>query len=459
MVLTFVIIYLLFTIAIGVFANRYVKNSTDFMLAGKSLPMFVTASALFATWFGAETIIGSSSEFVQHGMLGVVEDPFGAALCLILIGVFFARPLYKMNLVSFGDFYRVKFGKSTELISSIIIIVSYFGWISAQLIALGILFHHVADIEISTGIMVAAAIVMGYTIIGGMWAVALTDTIQTVVIIIGLIIIAIMFTQKTDGVASVIENTPDGFFRFIPHKGSEYLAYIATWLTIGLGSIPQQDVFQRVMSSKSEKVAVQSSIWAGGMYLIIGLLPLYIGLCAYQLEPAAIGNEAQSFLPFVIEKHSGTFIQIIFFGAMISAILSTASGAILAPSTVLGENIIRRFYKNISDKQLLQAVRISIVLITIVAVILSFYESDIYDLVAGSSEITLVSLFIPMLGGLYFKKKSEKAALFSIFFGLIVWLVLKFCGTDITRTIYGLAASTLGWFVGLASTSKDTAKN
>lgn len=450
MVLSFVIIYLLFTIAIGIFANRYVKNSNDFMLAGKQLPMFVTASALFATWFGAETIIGSSSEFVQHGLIGVVEDPFGAALCLLLVGIFFARPLYKMNLVSFGDFYKVKFGKSTELIASIIIIISYFGWISAQLVALGILFHHVADIDISTGIIVGAAIVMGYTVIGGMWAVALTDTIQTVVIIVGLIIIAFILTEKTEGVAAVLDNTPEGFFRFLPKKGSEYLAYVATWITIGLGSIPQQDVFQRVMSSRSEKVAVQSSIWAGGMYLIVGLLPLYIGLCAFQLEPNAIGNEAQSFLPFVIEKHSGTVIQIIFFGAMISAILSTASGAILAPSTVLSENIIRKFYSHFTDKQLLKSARISIVIITIIAVILSFYESDIYELVAGSSEITLVTLFVPMLGGLYFKNKSERAALFSIFFGLIVWLVLKIYGTDITRTLYGLAASILGWFIGIA---------
>lgn len=426
------------------------------MLAGKQLPMFVTASALFATWFGAETIIGSSSEFVQHGLLGVVEDPFGAALCLLLVGVFFAKPLYKMNLVSFGDFYRVKFGESTEIISSIIIIISYFGWISAQLVALGILFHHVANIEISSGIVVGAAIVMGYTVIGGMWAVALTDTIQTIVIIIGLIIIAIMFTQKTEGVSAVLSSTPDGFFRFVPHHGSEYLAYLATWITIGLGSIPQQDVFQRVMSSKSEKVAVQSSVWAGAMYLIIGLLPLYIGLCAYQLEPAAITNENQSFLPFVIEKHSGIFIQIIFFGAMISAILSTASGAILAPSTVLSENIIRKFYQNFNDKQLLVSARISIILITVVAVVLSFYESDIYELVAGSSEITLVTLFVPMLGGLYFKKKSEKAALLSIIFGLIVWLVLKIYGTDITRTLYGLGASFLGWFIGTASLSSKS---
>ncbi|MFZ9847087.1 MAG: sodium:solute symporter family protein [Flavobacteriales bacterium] len=449
MVLSFVIIYLLFTIAIGIFANRYVKNSSDFMLAGKQLPMFVSASALFATWFGAETILGSSSEFVQHGLLGVIEDPFGAALCLLLIGFFFARPLYRMNLVSFGDFYKVKYGNTTEWMASFILIISYFGWIAAQLVALGILFHQVADIDTSTGIIIGACIVTLYTIIGGMWAVALTDTIQTIAIIVSLIIIAILLTQKTEGFSSVIENTPDGFYRFTPKEPSAWLAYLATWIMIGFGSIPQQDVFQRVMSSKSEKVAVQSSIWAGWMYLTIGLLPLYIGLCAYQIDPLAVHNKTQGFLPYAIEQHSGTFIQILFFGAMISAILSTASGAILAPSTILSENILRKFFKNINDKQLLLSARISVLLIAAISLVMSFYESDIYDLVAGSSEITLVSLFVPMLAGLYFKKTSERAAMVSIVFGLAVWLILKINDVDISRALYGFAASWVGWLIGI----------
>ncbi len=456
MILIFVILYLLFTVAIGVFANRYVKNSSDFMLAGKQLPMFVTASALFATWFGAETILGSSTEFIQHGFLGVIEDPFGAALCLLLIGFFFARPLYRMNLVSFGDFYKEKFGAKTELIASILIVISYFGWIAAQLVALGILFHQVANVPEYMGVIIGAAIVMAYTITGGMWAIALTDTIQTLVIIVGLIIIAVILTEKTDGFTAVVSNTPKDFYRFVPFEGKEWIAYIATWITIGLGSIPQQDVFQRVMSSKSEKVAAQSSIWAGFFYLSIGLIPLYIGLCAYQLEPSALLNEEQGFLPYAIQKHTNTFVQALFFGAMISAILSTASGAILAPSTVMGENILRRFRKNMDDKTLLKMVRVSVLMITLISVFISFFESDIYELVAGSSEITLASLFVPMLGGLYFKNKSERAALCSIFFGLIVWLVLKFSGTDITRTLYALGASALGWFVGISTTPKNS---
>ena len=449
MVLTFVIAYLLLTIAIGLFANRYVNNSQDFMLAGKQLPMFVTASALFATWFGAETILGSSSEFVQHGLIGVIEDPFGAALCLLLIGHFFAKKLYRMNLVSFGDFYKVKYGNKTEWLASFILIISYFGWIAAQLVALGILFHQVAHIEISTGIIIGAFIVTLYTIVGGMWAVALTDTIQTIVIIVSLIIIAILLTQKTEGFSSVINNTPSDFYRFTPKEPSAWLAYFATWITIGFGSIPQQDVFQRVMSSKSEKVAAQSSIWAGWMYLTIGLIPLYIGLCAYQIDPTALHNKTQGFLPYAIEQHCGTFIQILFFGAMISAILSTASGAILAPSTILSENILRKFNKNTNDKQLLLLARISVVIIAAIALVMSFFESDIYELVAGSSEITLVTLFVPMIGGLYFKKTSEKAALCSIVLGLVVWLSLKIYGVDISRALYGFVASWLGWFIGM----------
>lgn len=412
----------------------------------------MAASALFATWFGSETILGASSEFVDHGLLGVIEDPFGAALCLILVGIFFARPLYRLNINSFGDFYRMKFGKRVELIASLCIIFSYFTWIAAQLVALGIMANLLLGISVTSGVLICAAIVAIYTVTGGLWAVAITDTIQTVVIVVGLAVVAITLTHETEGFSAVMSNVEPGFYRFFPEASWQaILAYFAAWITIGLGSIPQQDIFQRVMAARTERIAVRSACLSGIMYVTIGLLPLYIGLCARYLSPDMVSEgNLQAVLPSVILERTGFGLQVMFFGALTSAILSTTSGAILAPATVLGENIVKPVFFNdkMEDKTILKTVRIAVIVITVVSLAFALYEGNIYNLVAQSSSLSLVSLFVPLVGGIYGKRYSESAALGSILGGMAVYIICESIGTETPALLYGLAASIIGWFMG-----------
>jgi solute:Na+ symporter, SSS family len=185
LLLTSIILYLLATIAIGYWASRRVKSSGDFMLAGRSLPLLLSSSALFATWFGSETVFGASSEFLKGGLLGVIEDPFGAALCLLLFGLFFARKLYTMNLLTLGDFFKVRYGAMTERIASVFLVPSYVGYIAAQLVAMGLILNAVTGFAIWQGVVVSAMVVTAYTYIGGMWAISITDFIQSIIIIVG----------------------------------------------------------------------------------------------------------------------------------------------------------------------------------------------------------------------------------------------------------------------------------
>jgi len=450
---TYILIYLAITLAIGIFSSRYIKGSGDFILAGRRLPLFMAASALFATWFGSETILGASSEFVSNGFLGVIEDPFGAALCLILVGAFFARPLYKMGINTFGDFYRLKFGKRVEMIAGICLVLSYFGWVAAQLVALGIMGELILGVPIEVGILVGALIVLIYTISGGLWAVAITDTIQTVMIVVGLVVIAISLTNSTEGFTEVVNHVPNHFYRFLPDGNfNDIMVYLAAWITIGLGSIPQQDVFQRVMAGKNEKIAVQSSYLGGILYLTIGLLPLYIGLCANYIDPEyAQALDRESILPQIVLSKTGLGIQVLFFGALISAILSTTSGAILAPATILSENLLKPlFKKGITDKQELLLIRASIVLVTAVSISFAFKQGNIYDLVSVSSSMSLVSLFIPLVAGIYFRRRSEAAALCSIIAGFVVWLLTDLFESQVPSLVWGLLASWGGWYMGIA---------
>lgn len=449
MLLTFIIAYLLLTLAIGWWASRKVKTTKDFVIAGQNLPLLLAGSALFATWFGSETIMGAPSEFVEHGLIGVVEDPFGAALCLILVGLFFARPLYRMNILTFNDFFRLRFSRRTELITSIIIVPSYFGWIAAQLVAMAIVLNVIAGVSVFAGIAICTLVVLFYTYIGGMWAVSITDFVQTFMILIGLLFLAYQLSDQLGGVPTVLEQMPDDFFHFLPEGNLEsILAYVAAWITIGLGSIPQQDVFQRVMAAKSERTAVRASYLGGLMYLTIGLIPLFIGLCSKLLYPELQEGDAQLVIPQMVLQHGNIFIQILFFGALLSAILSTTSGAVLAPATVIGENIIRPNFKNLEDAQLLKVMRLAVVGVAICSAFMATLKTNIYDLVAQSSTLSLVSLFIPLTIGLYWRRASDVGAILSIALGMVAWVIAEFTGGPVPAIIVGGVASLIGMLVG-----------
>jgi Na+/proline symporter len=427
LLLTAIIIYLLITVAIGAWSSKLVKNSNDFVLAGRQLPLFLSASALFATWFGSETIFGASSEYLEHGLQGVMEDPFGGALCLVLFGVFYLRPMYKMNVLTIGDVYKRLFGKRVEFFASIFMIPPYFGYVAAQLVAMALIFTTVADISLSTGIVISAGIVVFYTFLGGMWAISITDFIQTTLIVVGLIWVAILVSQKAGGVMPILESAPEGSFQFFPDANPiSWLNYVGAWMIIGLGSIPSQDIYQRVMSAKSERVALRSTYLAGGFYVTIGLLPLFIALGAKFLYPEIYLENKQLLLPEMVLRHSGMHIQILFFGALISAIMSTTSSGLLAPSAIISENLIRPYFGNrLKDKHFLWILRFNIITVAVIATVLAQWRSNIYELVAGASILMLVSLFVPLTAGLYWKKASEMGALMSLIFGMISFLVFS----------------------------------
>jgi SSS family solute:Na+ symporter len=458
MLLIFIGLYLFITLLIGWFSSKLVKDPKDFVLAGRKMPTFVVASGLFATWFGSETVMGASSEFLDKGLLGVIEDPFGAALCLLLIGLFFARPLYKLKLYTFSDYFRQRFGKKVELISALFMVPSYFSWIAAQLIALAIIIHSISGLPFVWGVVFCAAIVLFYTYLGGMWSISITDTIQTFIIIGGLSYLAYYFFDKSGDIFLEKNRFPDDFFRFFPKEKNtkNWLLYFSAWITIGWGSIPQQDVFQRVLSAKSEKAAVNGSIISSIMYLSVAFLPLsvvYFGSISY---PDLLAEDNQMFIPKLVLAHSNLFVQILFFGALISAILSTCSAAVLAPATVIAENIIKPYMGDkINDKDLLKIMRYSTVVISILAVGMTFIKTNIYELVGEASALSLVALFVPLTAGLYWKRANKTGASISMISGTTAWIIALNLDLQVgPPAVFGLFVSILG-MVGGSLVSKN----
>lgn len=449
MLIGFILVYLLVTLLIGGWAASHVHSTKDFVVAGGKMPITVAATALFATWFGSETLMGASAEFLEKGLIGVVEDPFGAALCLVLIGAFFARPLYRMNLLTFSDFFSRRFSRRAEVISAVFLVPSYFGWIGAQLVAMAVILNTLTGLSVIAGIAICTLVALIYTYIGGMWAVSVTDFVQTLMIVGGLLALAYAVNRQAGGMSVVFASTPQGFFRFIPEPDvSSILAYIGAWITIGLGSIPQQDVFQRVMSAKNETSAARAAYLAGALYLSVALIPLYISLCGRIVYPEFAEGDPQLALPQMVLRHGGIGMQILFFGALLSAILSTTSGAMLAPATVIGENLVRPWFRHPSDRQLLWIMRLAVVGVAVCSAFLAGWKANIYELVGQSSALSLVSLFVPLTAGLFWRKASNLGAVWSMLAGMAAWIFAEILDSPAPALLVGLFASFFGMVAG-----------
>lgn len=458
MVIWFVALYLAVSIAIGMFAARRVKNSSDYAVAGRSLPLYIVVATTFATWFGSETVLGVSSVFIKDGLGGVVEDPFGAAFCLIFVGMFFAARLYKLNLLTIGSYYRERYGSVVEVIMSIVIIISYLGWVAAQIKALGLLFHTLEPQLLSeqAGMVLGTAIVLLYTMFGGMWSVALTDFFQMIIIVVGLFLIAWMATGMAGGLDVVLQQASSrDLFNFIPPATPhDILFFFGALVTMMLGSIPQQDVYQRVMSSNNIDTARRGPILGGLCYLAFAFIPMYIALAAFGVIPdvvdSLIKEDAQKVLPTFVLGHMPMLAQVFFFGALLSAIMSTASATLLAPSTTFAENILRHLRPNMDDRQFLFALRASVAVFTCCVLVFALRTSDsIYEMVSGAYTVTLVGAFVPLVCGLYWKRATTQGALLSAALGVAGWLVCKFNWAEVfPPQLAGLLCGGVGMLLG-----------
>ena len=462
MLITSVVLYLLVTIAIGLWAAQRVHNSKDYVVAGRSLPLYMSAATVFATWFGAETVLSVSATFTRDGLGGIVADPFGASFCLLFVAIFFARAFYRMDLLTIGDFYHKRYNKTVEVITSVAITASYLGWTSAQLTALGLVFWVLSggSIDLSTGIMIGAAIVVVYTIFGGMWSVALTDLFQSVVILFGLTAVAWLVGDMAGGASKVIAAASEaGRFEFWPKGGSkEWLAFLAAWMTLAIGSIPQQDVFQRVTSAKDERTAVRGTLIGGAVYFCFAFVPIFIAYAALVIDPgyeklfaAEDAREIQRILPDLILNKTPMWAQVLFFGALLSAILSTASGAIIAPTSLFTENVIRPFVRNMSDRQFMLLLRVILVTFSLAALLFALNSrSTMYEMVQNAYKVTLVSCVVPLAAGVFWKRATAVGAVLSVVFGLVSWTIAELTAAEATvpPQLVGLAFSIVGMVLG-----------
>jgi SSS family transporter len=379
---------------------------------------------------------------------------------LIFVGLFFAGKLYRMTLLTISDYFRERYGRVVEVVCSLIIMVSYLGWVSAQVTALGLVFNLLSDgvVSMELGMIIGVASILAYTLFGGMWSVAITDFIQMIILVVGLSILAVFAADQAGGADKVVAlAVSQDMFKFWPEPNAkDVLFFFASAITIMLGSIPQQDVFQRVMSANNITSATRGPVIGGICYILFAFVPMFLVVSAMIIMPekaaTLIAEDPQKVLPTLVIEQMPFVMQVLFFGALLSAIKSCASATLLAPSVTFTENIWRQFRPHQGDQQELRAMRVTVLVfsVLVLAYAIAMQGTSIYEMVSGAYQVPLVGAFVPLTFGLYWKRATTQGAIFALVLGLLTWLLflLTPAGDEFPAQLAGVLASLTGMLVG-----------
>jgi Na+/proline symporter len=379
---------------------------------------------------------------------------------LVLVGFFFAAKLYRMTLLTISDYYRERFGRVVEVACSVLIILSYVGWVAAQVTALGIVFNLLSDgaISVAHGMVIGTVSILAYTLFGGMWSVAVTDFVQMIVLVVGLACIAYFAAGMAGGADRVIALAASrDLFRFLPEPTFRDVAFfLSAAVTVMLGSIPQQDVFQRVMSAKNVEAATRGPIIGGLCYLAFAFVPMFLVTSALLIMPEKaqmlLKEDPQKVLPTLVLERMPFVMQVLFFGALLSALKSVASATLLAPSVTFVESIWRQFRPRIGDREELLTMRLTVLVFAalVCGYAIASQGTPIYDMVSASYTLPLVGAFVPLVAGLYWKRATTQGAIFSVVLGLATWLLFLAtpAGQAFPAPLAGLLMSGAGMLIG-----------
>jgi Na+/proline symporter len=344
------------------------------------------------------------------------------------------------------------------LFSAFALCIAEMGWVGAQLVAFGTILHYFIGIPLGAGIIIATAVLVIYTYMGGMWAVALTDVFQMIILTVGMIIMLLVAVPLVGGWEAVFSNDPAfnmlginqwsfiptpesaadktlenaGYFYYTGYAGWFY--WIAAWLAIGLGSIPAQDLMQRVLSAKDEKTASYSSYLGGLLYVTVGMMPVIIGMVYFRLNPdLSIDDALNKILLLMAVEHLNPFMATLFVCALVAALMSTSDSAILAASSMIGYNGYKYFRPDVGSKQSLRMIRIMVPIVTIISLLLALYFKVIYNLMVIAWSLLLVSLFVPYVAAYFWKKANNYGAIASFWGGLVTWIIAYFIHLPMTK--------------------------
>lgn len=436
-----VAIYIAIMIGIGVYAARKTHSVSEFMVAGRSLPLWLCTTTIIATWFGGGMMIGGAGAAYDDGIIGNIADPFGAALCLFLLALFFVRLIRRLKLMTFVQFVEQRYGPTAATITSIASLMSTLLWVAGMLVAFGIVFETLTGTPLVYGIIGGAIIVIIYTTMGGMLAVALTDFFQMIVIAFGLIILLVVVLVDSGGWGAISSQLPEHTFRMYPleHTGERWLNYLRAWVIFGLADIASQSLMGRALAAKSERVAQQSFYLASIGYLAFGMIPVLLGIIGSVTMPGL--SDSESIVPALAFEHLHPVALAVFVGAVLAAIMSSCDSALLASASVVSTNLLPLVKPNPSAKLQLQVVRWGILVLGIIAVSFALNAQVVFDTMLDGNLLLLAAVIVPFILGVWWQKANRSGALAAMSMGIVSWLTTSLLYPELPGDLIGLGVS------------------
>jgi len=439
-IFTGVALYMLGMLGVGYYASTRAKTVAEFMVAGRGLGVPVLSMTIMATWFGGAMMLGGAGAAYDHGMLGVIVDPWGGALALFLIGLFFARLFRRLRIITVADFMEQRFGKVAGVAITITTVVSNIMWVAGTLVAFGVIFDSLTNVPFETGIIIGAVVVFAYTMLGGMWAVALTDFVQMIIIIVGLIILMTVVLIDVGGWGVIAPQLPETTFRMLPleYTGEHWLNYLRAWTIIGLVDISAQTLFQRIAAAKNERVAQHSFYVGGAGYLMFGMVAVFLGIIGSVTMPDIANSEF--IVPELAKAHLHPVAIAVFVGAMLAAIMSSADSALLAASSIVAKNALPYVKRDPSPRLTLLITRLAIPLFGGIALLIALRIQVVFDLMVDANILGLAVIIVPFILGVWWTKANRAGALSGMAAGLITWLTTMSLWPNLPSDFMGLAA-------------------
>ncbi|MCW5723485.1 MAG: sodium:solute symporter family protein [Maricaulaceae bacterium] len=412
--------YVALQIGVAYWASRRTGDDVDYLVAGRRLGLFAVALSVFATWFGGETVIGSSAIIAEEGLAGARAEPFGYAICLLLMAFLIAAQFRKRGYITLADFFRDRFGPKAEAAAALVSIPTSVIWAAAQLLALATILSVIAGIDVGVTLVAATVLVIGYTMLGGLLASVMTDVLQGAVLFIGLVILLVLMIGSAGGVGPALAAIDPVRLTLLP-EGESWIARLDVWMIPILGSIVAQEPIARFLGAKSPKTARNGGVLAAGLYLMVGFIPLAFGLIGPAIGLHA--GEGDLFLPVLAQSLMPPVLFVVFAGALFSAVLSTVDSAILAASGLATENLYVRARPKADAKEKLLAARVFTALAGLAALFVATSGETIYGLVEIASSLGSAGLLVSVLIGLNSRLGGEASVLAAILSGLATILI------------------------------------
>jgi Na+/proline symporter len=414
-----ILVYVLAQLGIGWWVARRIRTEDDYLVAGRNMGYGLAIFTIFATWFGAETCVSAAGAIYESGLSGGSADPFGYAVCLFLMGLVFAVPLWKRRLTTMGDLFRQRFSPAVERLAVLLMVPTSLFWAAAQIRAFGQVISSSSGLQVELTIIVAALVVVVYTVSGGFLADAMTDLVQGIALILGLGVLLVVVLLN--GGAEAVTRVEPGRLQILGGGSVPWYEVAEAWAIPVLGSVVAAELVARVVATRTPTIARNSFFAGGAAYLAIGLIPVTLGLIGTQVLPGL--DDPEQIVPRLAQIHLPGMLYVLFAGALVSAILSTVDSTLLTASSLVSHNILVPLRPGLSEAAKVRSARIGVAVFGVLACLMALSAEAVYTLVEQSSAFGSAGIVVTVTFGLFTRLGGPLSALAALLAGVLVWVV------------------------------------